>query len=776
MKVDKRSLREIFDPTGRLQAPLFQRPYVWRKEKNWQPLWEAAQNVADNIISGLKAKPHFLGAIVLDQLPTQTATLEERQIIDGQQRLTTLQLAVAAIRDLCGSSGQEDFQKQFAKLTDNNMPLSKNPDDLFKVWPTNSDRSSFRRVMNAGSPESVRQILTQAGNDGLLIPGAYLYFAETVFLWLGTTEEETYRTRLDTLCKVFENYLTLVVIDLGKEDDAQEIFETLNARGMPLLPADLVKNFLFHRAQKEESDATKLYELYWVQFDTHKGFWRTEISQGRFKRPRLDWFLQYYLTLVTNDEVVATELFSAFKNYVRKDEQPTEDYLRHFRDYSDVYKSFEAFSKDTAEGLFFYRLAELETTTVFPLLLEVFKTQSERNRDDLLMICRDLESFLVRRQICQLTPKNYNRFFLDVIQKLRAQNDFSALAIRSILVKETVPTSRWPDDKEFARAWFTTSFYKRPGKNRLRMILEALDDSMQSDKSEKIEIKEKLTIEHLMPQEWKQNWPPPSGVSLEEAAEERDRIIHTIGNLTLVTRKLNPSVSNGPWELKRKEIAAHSALAMNRHFYGKVEWNESSIDERTSELFKLALQIWPRPASDTTDNFTNTTIDFSDTVEAWRQIARNQRSDSASSNSLAKTRMVGLETKTGKKKRERIRLRIRDTYFEARSIPDLYREVLKYLHTQGHLDKLRLPIASGAKRYILAREPKHQGGNPFLVDVEFGGYHMEAHNNRRQALAVLTTLLGTCDLEVEELNEDQRQFENEGESHISVEGQSNSNF
>jgi uncharacterized protein with ParB-like and HNH nuclease domain len=747
MDVNKRTLRELFDPTGRLEAPLFQRPYVWRKEKNWQPLWESVQNVADSIIGGFKAKPHFLGAIVLDQLDTPTATLSARQIIDGQQRLTTLQLALASIRDLCSVAEQEAFQKQFAKLTDNNVPLSKDADDVFKIWPTNSDRWAFRSVMNAGSSAQVRRILSQAPDDEPLIPSAYLYFEETISSWLGPVDTETYPTRLATLCDVFEKYLTLVVIDLGKDDDPQEIFETLNARGMPLLPADLVKNFLFHRAEKDGSNATELYRLYWSQFDTHKGFWRRDISQGRFKRPRLDWFLQYYLTLTTNDEVFATELFSTFRRYVRDSGKSTEKYLQHFRDYSDVYKSFESFPKDTVEGLFFYRLGELETTTVFPLLLEVFKTHNSiEDRDDLVMICRDIESFLVRRQICQLTPKNYNRFFLDVIQQLRGKNDFSALALRSILLEQTVDTSRWPNDDEFARAWLTTAFYKRLVRNRLRMILEALDDAMQSDKSEKVEIKEKLTIEHLMPQDWETNWPLPAGVDLEEATEMRNRMVHTIGNLTLLTKKLNPSVSNGPWLLKRKEIAAHSAIAMNRRFYDVQDWNEDSIFERTKELLKVALQVWPRPGSATTDIQQIRSMDSSNPIETWRQIARIQRSDTASSNALAETRIVGVGTPSAKKKRGLIKLRIQDTNFEAPSIPDLYRGVLKYLYEQGHLDKLNLPIASGSKRYIVAREPKHQGGNPFLVDVEYLGYHMEAHNNRRAALAALDNLLAMCGL------------------------------
>src|SRR5437016_5839723 len=109
MKVDKRSLTEVFDPTMRLEAPLFQRPYVWDEENNWQPLWKSIQEVAERRLEAETVRPHFLGTIVLDQLRTPTGSVNSRQIIDGQQRLTTLQLLLAAARDLCDAENVEGY-------------------------------------------------------------------------------------------------------------------------------------------------------------------------------------------------------------------------------------------------------------------------------------------------------------------------------------------------------------------------------------------------------------------------------------------------------------------------------------------------------------------------------------------------------------------------------------------------------------------------------------------------------------------------------------------
>jgi hypothetical protein len=125
------------------------------------------------------------------------------------------------------------------------------------------------------------------------------------------------------------------------------------------------------------------------------------------------------------------------------------------------------------------------------------------------------------------------------------------------------------------------------------MLLEALEQALYSGKSEKIQFGEALTIEHLLPQQWQAHWPLPS-VPVAEGELERERLLHTIGNLTLLTKKLNPSVSNGAWTKKRDAILQHSALALNRSL--PVEWNETRIGERSRELFDVACGIWPYPS------------------------------------------------------------------------------------------------------------------------------------------------------------------------------------
>jgi hypothetical protein len=598
MKADKLTVNGLFDPNERREAPLFQRPYVWNQEHNWEPLWESIKALAAKRLTEKRVHPHFLGTVVLDQLRTPAGKLHARQLIDGQQRLTTLQIALAAARDLCFEFGEEKYGASFKGLTDNRVPLSDDPDDIFKVWPTNADRQEFGAVMAAGSRPKVRALVLEGE---CLIRDAYLYFADCFASWLGENTEQRVQ-KLQALHTALREDLNVVVIDLEETDDAQEIFETLNALGTPLLPADLVKNYLFRLAQLQGDDAQKLYEQYWKGFDDDKSYWRKEVRQGRLRRPRLDLFLNHYLTMLKGDEVTISQLFLEYKELSgRNGGARAQESLKEFNSYAEVYESFDRFPGDSAEGIFFHRLGEMDTTTVLPLLLQVFAkqpnthAQSEPNK-----ILADLESFLVRRAVCGLTSKNYNRFFAQMVANLNENgSSFLATDVRAKLVAETADTQRWPKDDEFRIAWMTTDFYKRVKRPVQRMIFEAIEVALHTGMTEKIKVEKKLTVEHLLPQEWEAHWPlvvrEQSPDAHEQAIQRRTQSIHRVGNLTLLTKELNPSVSNGPWPRKRDKILDHSALNLNRPFIDDDVWDEELIEKRSESLFNVAAKIWSRP-------------------------------------------------------------------------------------------------------------------------------------------------------------------------------------
>ncbi len=375
MDARKLTLGALFETSAKYSAPLYQRPYVWKEEENWTPLWEGVKAASEKRLEGSNGRPHFMGAIVLDQVKTPTGDVSERQMIDGQQRLTTLQLLLAAARDICQEHGLSTFREGFGRLTANYLPTSTHPDDLFKVWPTNLDRDHFRKVMTALTPEAIWEgygLKPGAPQVGHLVPDCYFYFHRVLSSWL--REPETRDARVQALWNALRQDLQIVVIDLDDHDDAQVIFETLNALGTPLLPADLVKNHLFHLAENQHDDTQVLYDRYWAPFDQETTFWRQEVRQGRLRRPRIDLFLQHYLSLATTDEVLVTQLFRTFRNYVlAADSISAADHLALLAEYGAIFKSFNERPEMSPEWSFFRRLDQLETSTFFPLLLEVFR-------------------------------------------------------------------------------------------------------------------------------------------------------------------------------------------------------------------------------------------------------------------------------------------------------------------------------------------------------------------------------------------------------------------
>ncbi|MBB0025882.1 DUF262 domain-containing protein [Ralstonia pickettii] len=628
MEANTRKLERIFDQTITYQVPLFQRPYVWTQEANWDPLWEDIQVLLDKHLLGAKVHPHFLGAVVLEQLANQTGSIESRQVIDGQQRFTTLQLFLIAARDLATSHGSTKYIERFTDLVANRRSKIDHDDEVFKVWPTNSNRVAFRVVHEAGSPANIDKAVKLRAelNDGSNnIIGGYKFFHSQLSSWLSGRLDDDENTdvllekkiddRFDSLWHVVKDYLQVVVIDLDKNDETQVIFETLNARGEDLLPADLIKNFLFRRAASDGENVEKLYVDYWQQFETT--WWRSEVKQGRITRPRVDVFINHYLAMMTRDEVRSSHLFNAFKAFADQSEsidgsllvvpKTAAEHIAQLSRYAEVFKTFFEPEKHRRLATFLIRLEAVDTTTVFPFLLYAHGELVPENTGEFDKILVLVESYLIRRMVCNLTGKNYNRYFVDLIRVLDKKGTLTADALAEHMGKSAADSTRYPDDKSFHAAIAGLPLYGRLAQYKVRAILEALDAFAHTSKSEVQPLPSGLTIEHVMPQTWKTHWPlldqdkidPETGkldpLSEQKAIHRRERLINTLGNLTLITGSLNPSLSNSPWTTKRPELLKFSKLNLTQYFHGDHagNWGEDAIEKRTAHLYDQLVQIWP---------------------------------------------------------------------------------------------------------------------------------------------------------------------------------------
>jgi hypothetical protein len=427
---------------------------------------------------------------------------------------------------------------------------------------------------------------------------AHDYFCDALRDWLESDQLVSVAVRLDVLRVVMWSLVRMVVIDLEGNDNAQVIFETLNARGTPLLASDLIKNSLFQQATLQHLKIEDLYEVRWKPLDAD--WWRVKVPQGRLYRPRLDVFFFHWLTMRRGSEFGVHELFAQFKRYAEEvgDPEGTMVDIAHF---AKTYKSFESYKPNTPEEIFFYRLRVTETATATPLLLLTMGQP-----DDVVpptqkaLVMSALESWLIRRMLCRLTTKNYNIVFLNLLAEVLKEPEAAGNIAVAYLTRLQGESQIWPSDAMVEEALLTLPLYRILSRGRLRMALEALEDAMRPEgMAEESHGPRGLTIEHVLPQSWQEHWPLPDGVNPMEATASRDTLKHSIGNLTLVTHKLNPVLSNATWNVKRAALGEHTVLFLNKGLVNGYPdgWDEDTIRERGKALAAVAMRVWPAPSA-----------------------------------------------------------------------------------------------------------------------------------------------------------------------------------
>lgn len=608
METQVRTPQLVFMQPQRLIVPLFQRPYVWNEDNQWEPLWGDVARVAQRLLDDPSGRhqPHFLGAVVIQQLQNPVGTMQERTIIDGQQRLTTLQLLLDALHVELQSVGAEQLAMRVETLVMNPRPFWEHPEDRFKVWPTNRDRPAFNEVMAADPPLAYGTLEHQTSR----LVQAHEYFAKRAREWL-TSDADNVQARASAVERAVRELVQMVVIDLAADENAQEIFETLNARGAQLTAADLIKNFIFQRLTESGVDVEAAYERYWKDFET--GFWETEISAGRLRQQRSSIFLNHWLIAKTGEEIVAREVFHRFKAYADFDSGASmAELLGQLHRAGQVYRNFVSAAGQLTGpidrlGLFAYRTSVMESEVVKPLILFLLDPDEAAIPDDQLTKALEVvESWLVRRMLVRATTKSYTQVFAELIAHVRKAGRQSAGdVIEDHLEHQPGTNSYWPDNDEVRAELRTIAAYRRLSRARLRMVLEGIEDHERGWRGPATGLggervaRGQYAIEHVMPRRWIEHWELPEG----QAAADRDALIDTIGNLTLLTGRLNSKVSNGPWpgkdgkDGKQAALQRHDVLMLNRRLFEQAKdgWDDEQIRTRTERLTDLVIEVWPVP-------------------------------------------------------------------------------------------------------------------------------------------------------------------------------------
>lgn len=603
--------RELFDGTVCYEIPPFQRPYVWNEEDQWQPLWADLERVASAVMEagddGTELSPHFLGAVVIKQLATVAGDPARHSVIDGQQRLTTLQVLLDAVQLVTHEHGAEDDAETLMELVTNRARRFRGTPKRFKLWPSRADRTAFEYVMDNDKPVSDDLATSR-------IATAHTFFSECVREWAGIESDPAQAgSRLRLLSQVVQQRLLVVTINLDQKDDAQLIFETLNDRGTPLLAADLIKNMVFQRGEELGADVDAWGETYWADFD--EDWWRQEVQQGRLFRSRIDLFLQYWLTMREQDEIPAEQVFARFRKYAitkLNDIASAEALLLALRRDADTFRGFADLNASSAAGRFYSRVVEgLELGATIPLLLWLISDNHALPAEEVSRALSAVESWVVRRTLLRATMKDVNRLVIALIKYLNSLHGQVGDGAASFLVEQSADSRYWPTDEQLIEGLPGTVLYGNVRQNRLGIVLSAIEQKRRSERNEDVTLPSKLQIEHVMPQKWRTNW--SDGLAADPVASaQRDRLVHTIGNLTLVTGNLNASLSNRPWrdsdavvvaptgpeagKGKRSLIDKYSLLVLNKEIVQEhpESWSEAAIKARGFGMTKDIAAIWPR--------------------------------------------------------------------------------------------------------------------------------------------------------------------------------------
>ena len=622
MDAKPHTLQTVLTQKCQWVVPVYQRHYVWETTANKQlpEFWNELQDkTLRSFDSTSRSFPHYFGAIIYSQADQPFGTMPQHRLVDGQQRITTFHLTLAAIREVARDYEIQTLLHQTEDyLLNAESAGMANPDrECYKLWPSSSDRAIYRSIVDSSLSELKSKCsqcfhktsgnLNKAQSSHLLRAFWYLYTEISAF-----AEERDKKHGIspeDALKAVFQNFLQgfqIVVITLGEEDDAQEIFASLNGLGEPLTPFDLIRNDVFHRAQISGEDSQKIFDEQWKIFE--EPFWHQKLKQGRLKRPRADHLITHALIAEIGQTVDVGKVTAEYQHYVQQREFASiADELNILLTHAKTYRAMEEQNPPPVLARIANVLRTWKFFVIYPLILRI--NMLAIKDDEKVQLFRFIENYIVRREICGLTAQGYNNLIPRIIQHTEGENPVSE--VLEYISSITVDTFRMPDDDEVTDAFVNYKAYGGIPTNCLRYILHQIERKMRDKFHEEPGPFEDLTVDHILPRSWPENWPLPNGVSVQhrtviDAVQhghipddetrtlmyDRQKAIDTLGNLTLVTPPLNSSMTNDGWQKKRKRLGK-SLLALNREISLHSQWDEQAIRTRAERLATIANSIWP---------------------------------------------------------------------------------------------------------------------------------------------------------------------------------------
>lgn len=550
------------------QVPLYQRTYSWTR-KQLERLWDDLIDLIEQQLEGRSPAPHFLGSVVLAPGQLQAGGVQRWLVVDGQQRLTTIMLAFTAlrdhIRDLVAEGSARTADRIHRQYLVNEFLEG---DEHFRLLPTQADRASFGACVS-NSPRS-------GGADN--IGAAYRFFRGV----LASGQEQHGEGWTTAVEMALRDLLSIVEITAERGDNVYRIFESINNTGVGLSQSDLLRNYVFMLLPGR---GERVYEQLWLPMQQQLGpknlellVWLDLVVRGESKAKQTDIYRvqqQRLEPLAGNEEALEKEVgelarrADLLQRILAPDLEPHAGLRRQLRN-----------------------LASWGGRIHYPIALHLLDLvdSGRAEADEAAEALEHVESFLVRRMLCQASTQSLNRLFMSMPGDMESDQPVAKAVQRYLLSRRR----GWPTDAEVTEGIRSKPFYWNGQAQQRTYILRRLEESYGS--AEPVDYdRARLTVEHVLPQRPAQAWLDILAEDSDDGQtpqELHDLLVHTLGNLTLSAE--NSKLSNHPFQ-RKQQILESSSLRMNQEIAATHRWGRKEILERSDNLAARAVSLWPGP-------------------------------------------------------------------------------------------------------------------------------------------------------------------------------------
>jgi len=546
MKANDTVMMKFLEGGKQFVVPLFQRTYSWGKIQI-DELWADIQETRDD--EGV----HFFGSFVMEPLPSSASGVSKYVIIDGQQRLATTFLFLAMLRNRIKEIDPNSKKKD--EIHNLYLTNEYHQEDKYKIVPTQVDRQIFFNIIDDKADTSEPSLIYYTRN----------YFKKE-FEKINNIDE------LEKLKNIILNKFSAVDIRLEKGDNPYLIFESLNHKGAKLTQVDLLRNYLFMRISIDKQD--EVYKDLWLPIQ-------------RSLEGYLDAFVRHYMGL-EGDIPNFESIYSTFKekaDQTAKNETEVIQLIKDLVKYATYYEKLIAPEKETIQNisLILKKLNRLDVTTSYPLLLNFYNEYAEGRltSDDFTKIIKIIETFIIRRAVCNVPTNTLNKYFPTIYGQLDKRNFVESL--KQELMKDT-GQRRMPSTTDFKTALINNNLY-----GDIRRTLKYILEEIENFGHKEVLDFANLQVEHIMPQKLSAEWKKELGKDSELIHQ---KYLNTLGNLTLTG--YNPEYSNRNFLEKKnmKKGFKESKLYINSDLANLDKWGETEIIKRAEKLANTAIKIW----------------------------------------------------------------------------------------------------------------------------------------------------------------------------------------